>query len=182
MKYRFAPLGPFLLPRVHGQRALNFSLVEEVITDAIDEGERLLGIDIEEAAGLYVFSLRPSGGKSIPYYVGQTCSQSLPTRALRNNDKKGFYDTILQECGYVRATPAITFLPLLTPTGRAASIGTNSDLINAAEILLIGAAKTANEDLWNFKHNRDIKFEILGLNTMDLRVPTEKRFSEMLGI
>ncbi|MGQ2931686.1 MAG: hypothetical protein ACT6Q3_14535 [Sphingopyxis sp.] len=159
---------------------MDFDLIEDVLSAATLDAERLLGIDLEDAIGLYVFSIRTSGGGHYPYYVGQTCNQSLPQRSIRNKDKKGFYDTILQKCGFVRGTPCITFLPLLTPSGRTAGIGTNDGIISDAEVMLIGACKSANNDLWNLQHNSEPKFEVHGFTKIDRRIPTEKAFAELL--
>jgi hypothetical protein len=179
--YKFVPLGPYALPLVQGQRAIDYSVIEDVISTASEDAERLLKIDLENSIGLYIFSLKVSGISWLPYYVGQAWGQALPSRAIKNKDKKGHYDTILQECGYVRASPCITFLPLLTPTGRSAAMKSNHKMITDAEIMLIGACKTANSDLWNLKHNKDPAFEIMGLTKFDRRIRSQKKLAEMVG-
>jgi hypothetical protein len=181
-KYRFAPIPPVIMPLEAGVRALNYDLVEECLDEACDLAERLLGVELEDAVGLYVFALTPPGRSNpAPYYVGKAHKQSLPNRAIRNRDKKGLYDTILQKCGYSRGTPSMTFLPLLTRSGRLAKLGTNESTIREGEWALIGAARTANPDLWNIQANADSEFEIGGMTEIDRRIPGEKALALMLG-
>lgn len=179
----FHPIGPFSLPLVQGNRALDYSYIEHTILEASEQAERLFSIDLNDSYGLYVFSLAPPGsGRSYPYYVGKAVKQSLPDRALRNRDKKGFYDTILQQSGYLKARPQITLLPLITINGNPSRRGSNATLIDHAEAMLIGAARQANIDLWNTQHNTERGYQILGLTDIDRRKANQKRFADLFAV
>jgi len=162
---RFAVLGPFDIPVKDNVRAVNFDNISEVEAKAAQQAKKLLKIDLYKAIGLYIFCLKPSGGSRVlPYYVGQACKQLLFTRALNNQDKRGTYNDIYQDSGYKRAKPVIYFLPLLTPSGRLARIGTNKKLLDRAEYALIGLGRAVNSDLWNVKHRVEMdSFEIDGV-------------------
>ncbi len=153
--YRFAVLGPFPIPlkRYRRRRVVDFELATEQVFEAAEEQARQkLGVsDVHNAIGCYVFALKPSGGKVVwPYYVGQACRQTIAKRLFQKSDKPKKYNDILRE--YSRATSYVYLLPLLTPSGKFARIGTNQNRIDNAEYALIGMALRVNYSLWNIKH------------------------------
>ena len=153
--YRFAVLGPFPVPlkRHRRRRVVDFDRATEHVFDLAEEqAHRKLHLrGIDEAIGCYVFALKPSGGQVIwPYYVGQSCRQTLHKRLFQLKDKPETYNGILRE--YERAIAYVYLLPLLTPGGKFAKLGSNQTRINNAEHALIGMALRVNYSLWNIKH------------------------------
>lgn len=185
--YRFAVLGPFPVPikKDRSQRRIDFSrATQDVFALAEDQAKQKLDVtDIRKAVGCYVFALKPSGGKVIwPYYVGQSCQQDLATRLFQLSDKPEKYNAILGE--YKRAAAYMYLLPLLTPSGRLARVGTNQNRIDHAEYALIGMALRVNYSLWNIKHRVAIEsFSIDGTPQSERRRDTApaSSFRRMLG-
>lgn len=185
--YRFATLGPFLVPRKKGVdgREIDFSCATAQVFDAAeDQANRKLEIsDIRNAIGCYVFALKPPGGQVIwPYYVGQACKQTLAKRLFQRSDKPKKYNEILQE--YNRAAAYVYLLPLITPSGRLAKLGTNQRFMDQAEFALIGMALRVNRNLWNVKHRSGMEsFGIDGTPQSTRRRDTDAAlsFRRMLG-
>jgi hypothetical protein len=158
--YRFAVLGPFRVPirTVRNRRIVDFDSAANAVFDAAEEQCRIkLGITgIRRAIGCYVFALKPSKTLRFwPYYVGQSCRQTLAQRVFQSTDKPTLYKEIVNE--YRRAAAYFYLLPLLTEGARFARVGTNQQLINKAEYALIGMALNANPDLWNIKHRMQME-------------------------
>ena len=184
--YRFAVLGPFRTPTTkrRGKRVIDFAqATDTVFRDAETQAVQKLGVsDIRGAVGCYVFALKPSGGQVIwPYYVGQSCRQTLSRRVFQQTDKPKTYNAILGE--YERAIPYLYLLPLLTPRGKLARVGTNQGKIDDAEQALIGMALRVNYSLWNIKHRAAIEaFSIDGTPTSGRRdTHPALTFRRMLG-
>ena len=153
--YRFAVLGPFPVPlkRHRRRRVVDFDRATAHVFGLAEQQARskLRLSALDEAIGCYVFALKPSGGQVIwPYYVGQSCRQTLQTRLFQTKDKPAIYNAILKE--YDRAAAYVYLLPLLTPGGRFARLGSNQTRIDNAEHALIGMALRVNYSLWNVKH------------------------------
>ena len=91
-------------------------------------------------------------------------------------DKVEKYRQIMEDCGYVKATPFVYLLPLLTPSGRPARLGSNKELIDCAEYELIGLGRKANSWLWNIKHRIGMDaFQIDGVHNTPGRLSQEAR-------
>lgn len=153
--HRFAVLGPFSVPtkRERNRRLVDFSIAtERVFEPAEEQSAAKIGLTgVRNAIGCYLFALKPPGGPVIwPYYVGQSCRQTLAKRIFQASDKPRVYNAILNE--YSRATAFVYLLPLLTSGGRFAKIGSNQNIIDNAEYSLIGMALRVNTDLWNIQH------------------------------
>jgi hypothetical protein len=150
--YRFAVMGPYRVPfSKKGKRRIDCLEARDVVFEEAEEHARKLNIDIYKAIGCYIFGLCPSGGpKEWPYYVGQSCEQTLYGRVFQKGDKTNTYNAIVKQ--YQRAWPFVYLLPLLTPEGRVAQRRSNQRIIDHAEHMLIGMALNANFDLWNIKH------------------------------
>ena len=153
--YRFAVLGPFPVPlkRFRRRRVVDFGRATTHVFDLAErQCRQKLGLaGVADAVGCYVFAMKPSGGQVIwPYYVGQSCKQTLATRLFQAKDKPATYNAILSE--YERAAAYVFLLPLLTPGGRFAKLGSNAARIDNAEYALIGMALRVNYSLWNVKH------------------------------
>jgi len=155
-KYRFKVLGPFGVPvdknKYRGKRHIDFEIARDTV---FEEANNKYGIffDIKKAVGCYVFGLSPSGSaRRRAYYVGKACEQTLFKRVFQPIDKPDLYNDILN--WYQRATPFVFLLPLLTPTGKLAKLGSASSArrIDLAEHDLIGMALRSNPDLWNIQH------------------------------
>lgn len=158
--YRFAVLGPFKVPtgRYGRRRVVDFEAACGKVFDAAEEQVRQkLGLeDVRNAVGCYVFALKPSKTLRFwPYYVGQSCRQTLAARIFQRTDKPRIYNEILNE--YRKAAAYIYLLPLLTPGDRFARKGKNQRLIDNAEYALIGMALNANPDLWNIQHRMQME-------------------------
>ncbi len=181
---RFASLGPFAVPFVKGKRKIDFDIARDrVFSQAVPEAKKLLGIDLYEAIGCYIFCLKPSG-RSYPYYVGQACRQTLYHRVFQPTDKPKKYNEILSESGYKKGKAEIYILPLLTRSGRLAKLGTNGRIIDMAEYTLIGLARAANYDLWNVKHRTGMDaFTIDGAFNSNNRIhQSGNDFARSLGL
>lgn len=168
---RFLSLGPYQIPVHKGARAVDFAAADRLF-DVIAPGiQAKHSIDIGQAIGCYIFALSPSGSRRIwPYYVGQSCFQTLSKRVFQRQDKIAKYGEILSRSGYVKAASVLFLFPLLTPTGRLARLGSNSGLIDRAEYTLIGLARRANTELWNSKHKVGMDaFRIDGVDKADGR-------------
>jgi hypothetical protein len=156
--YRFAALGPFVVPlkKYRKYRLIDFSAVGKVFEEAEVESKKRLGIPgVTEAIGCYILALKPVGGQVIwPYYVGQTCGQTLGKRVFQKQDKVAKYGEIMKE--YKKATAYIYLIPLIAPSGkRFARKGTNSNRIDKAEQALISMALRVNYFLWNIQHRNE---------------------------
>ena len=187
-RYRFKALGPFKVPVIRakrsGKRKIDFANARSAV---FGQAQEICGhlIDIEAAVGCYVFGLSPPGSaKTRPYYVGQACHQTLFTRVFQPSDKPTVYNGILGE--YEKASPFVYLLPLLTPTGRLASLGADSTArrIDLAEHELIGMALRSNPNLWNVQHRVAMEsFVIEGTPAhKGAKSQAAKRFSHMLNL
>ena len=184
--YRFAALGPFAVPlkKYRNRRVVDFErAAETVFAAATTQAYKKLGIsDVKRAVGCYVFALSPSGGQVIyPYYVGQSCRQTLATRLFQKSDKPKKYNDILKE--YTKAKAYVYLLPLLTPAGNLARLRSNRKRIDQAEYALIGMALRVNYSLWNVKHRVGMEsFSIDGTPESERRdTDPAKSFRRMLG-
>lgn len=184
--YRFISLGPYEIPTVPGERAIDFSCARDVVFEQAQFDANEHG-DIKSAIGCYVFALSPPGGPAHwPYYVGRASRQTLYRRLFQATDKPRLYQDIMQNSGYVRAKPLAYLLPLLTPTGRFAKLGTNCDIIGKAEYMLIGVALKRNWALWNSKNRKSHeRFVVEGVGAN--RTPGRERqsiraFKSMMGL
>lgn len=167
--YRLQVLGPFRVPtlRRYRRRHIDFENARDVV---FEDAQRALinRYDVRDAIGCYVFGLKPPGGsRSWPYYVGKACNQTLFKRVFQAQDKPKKYDDILSE--FERATPFVYLLPLISPGGGLARLGSdhNKRRIGLAEQQLIGMALRVNPDLWNIQHRRALEsFTIDGISKM----------------
>jgi hypothetical protein len=168
---RFLALGPFRIPLLRGDRSIDFHAADRIFDEVAPAVREKYGVEIGDAVGCYIFADSPSGSSRIhPYYVGQSCRQTLATRVFQRSDKVAKYAEILRDSTYVKAAPVLFLFPLLTPTGRLARLGSNADLIDRAEYTLIGLARRANEYLWNSKHKVGMDaFRIDGVDRVDGR-------------
>jgi hypothetical protein len=151
--YRFQVLGPFRMSVERRSRGMRGIDCQQARDEVFEQAEEACGgkYDVTKAIGCYVFGLSPSGASRIrPYYVGKACDQTLYKRVFQPTDKPGLYDEILN--WYEKAAPFVFLLPLLTPSGVLARLGSNGRRISLAEHTLIGMALHANPDLWNIKH------------------------------
>ena len=164
--YRFVPVGPFEVP-VTGAGEARLIDCRPARNAVFRAAQDEVGgwFDVEEAIGLYMFALKPSGRRRVwPYYVGKAVDQSLYARSFQLGDKPKVYNAILREYG--RAKPLMYLLPLFTPSGRLAQRGSSRNRIAAAEEMLIGMALQCNADLWNIQHRAKIEsFAIDGIST-----------------
>lgn len=156
--YRFAALGPFAVPlkKYRSYQLIDFDAVGKVFEEAERECKRRLRLTgIADAIGCYVLALKPHNAPVIwPYYVGQTCGQTLGTRVFQKQDKVAKYKGIMME--YKRATAYLYLFPLVAPSGkRFARQGTNKGRIDKAEQALISMALRVNEALWNVQHRNE---------------------------
>ena len=153
--YRFAALGPFRVPTKlrYNRRVVDFDLARDAVFEqAAKQARTKLNIsNINDAVGCYIFSLKPSGGKTVwPYYVGQACRQTLYQRLFQQSDKPLKYNQIMRE--YNKAGAYVHLFPLLTGAGNLAKLRANQKIINSAEFSLIGMALQVNYGLWNIAH------------------------------
>lgn len=102
--YRFAALGPFAVPlkKYKKYRLIDFDAVGEVFEEAERECKKRLGISgVSDAIGCYILALKPPGGQKVwPYYVGQTCGQTLATRVFQKQDKVAKYKGIMKSISW----------------------------------------------------------------------------------
>lgn len=181
-RYRFQILGPFDVPTVkkRGSRKIDFKH-NRARNSVFEQAERAFGAGVKEAIGCYVFGISPPGGpRTWPYYVGKACDQTLYCRLFQLQDKPNKYNDILWQ--YYRGKPFVYLLPLLTPGGALAKLGTNRSKIDLAEKTLIGMAMRVNPELWNIQHVRALdSFMIDGISKRRGK-PSEaaKRFRTMI--
>ncbi len=151
-RYQFQALGPFPVPVIQTDNRdwVDFDRAREAVfgnAQAATEGR----YDLREAIGVYGFGLSSPQGKRIrPHYVGKACDQTLHRRVFQPQDKAALYDDVLTSSK--RAVPFVFLLPLLTPSGALARLGSNARRIGLAEQNLIGMALQVNPDLYNVKH------------------------------
>ena len=181
--YRFAAYGPYPVPVERGRRRIDFESAKHSVMERFELDGTKRGVKgISNAIGCYVFGLSPSGTpKEWPCYVGQSAKQKLVDRIFQQADKPKLYNSIVSE--YERARPFIYLLPLLTPAGRIARLGSNTKKIDEAEYLLIGMCLKTNPWLWNVKHRVGIEsFSIDGTPEATRRESAaSKKFRRMLN-
>jgi hypothetical protein len=182
--YRFATLGPFPVPLkwYRKRRQVDFSMADTLVFQAAEQQSKskLQLSGINKAIGCYVFALKPPGGQIIwPYYVGQSCRQTLGKRVFQKSDKIAKYNAILKE--YRTPLAFVYLLPLVTPGGNFARLGTNQKTIDLAEQSLIDMALRVNYSLWNIKHRKE-GFTIDGTPLTDKRdTKPAASFRRLLG-
>lgn len=185
--HRFAVIGPFEVPKIPRERAVDCKLARKVVFDAAHaEARRRQWPDIKTAHGLYVFCLSTAPRVVYPYYVGQAGSQTLYKRSFQTTDKPSVYAEIMDE--YRRAKALMYLLPLIVEDGegtfvRFAKSGKGvRAIVNMAEEALIAMALQVNGDLWNVKHRRALdRFSIDGTRmSWGYETKAAKRFRMML--
>lgn len=180
--YRFQVLGPFRVPTVkkRGRARVECDQARDAVFSAAEQAAKGR-FDVTKAIGCYVFGLSPAGGPvTRPYYVGKACDQVLYKRVFQPQDKRDLYDDIIG--WFERATPFVYLLPLLTPGGTLARVGSNAARIRLAEQNLIGLALRVNADLWNVQHRVALEsFTIEGISQLRGK-PSEaaRRFRAMM--
>ena len=148
VRMNFDVAGPFEISR-HGPKDL---ITKQSIIDLRQSLENCAE-GLCEACGCYVFALRAGPGYT-PYYVGQSCKNSILNEAL-NPPNVGKYNEILADS---KGTPIIFLLPLLTP-GKKYRRKTKGDgrlqRWTFYKRWLIAEALRKNE---NLKNNKETKF------------------------
>lgn len=101
------------------------------------------------ACGCYVFTVRAGRGYT-PYYVGQSCRQSILREALNPSNREKYN----KACSESRGTPALFLLPMKSPSGQYRRKGGGGLAIDFLERWLIAAALAKNTKLINTKETK----------------------------
>jgi|ERR1700722_1799104 len=150
----FDVAGPFELSR-HGKKKI---ITEESLDDL---KPRLEGhhTGLSAARGCYVFAIRAGRGYT-PYYVGQSCKQSILREALNPSNREKYNKV----CSESKGMPVVFFLPMLTPKGKYRKKGRSSASTSFLERWLIAAALAKNASLINNKETRFLrKIHVVGI-------------------
>jgi hypothetical protein len=99
---------------------------------------------LSDAIGCYVFAIRAGKGYT-PYYVGQTCRQSLVKQALNPSNIMKFNKV----CSSGSGNPFLFFIPMLTKSDRYAKKTKGNKAIKYLERWLIDVAISKNPGLIN---------------------------------
>lgn len=184
-QHRFVAMGPFDVPKVSSSigRSVDFENATRSVFEQANRQRIELNLksDIDEAIGCYILCLSPPGTKKVwPYYVGQACGQTIKKRLFQKTDKLDKFNDIINQ--YNKSRVLVYILPLITPSGRLASLGSNQDKINRAEYELIGICARKNYDLWNVKHKVALEsFYIDGVHDKAYSKPAEY-FQDAIGM
>ena len=155
---KFDVAGPFTLTRYGSKRIIT----QQTLTDlrpVLEEWETGLA----SACGCYVFAKRTGGG-IMPWYVGQSCKQSLLQESLNPTNREK-YRSVMDE--WKVGTPVMFYLPLRTPNGsfRKTYQGNSSIAsLNFLEKWLIAESINKNPHLLNNKETKFLRnLHVVGL-------------------
>lgn len=106
------------------------------------------------APGCYVFGVKSSSKRVVPWYVGKAEKQSVFKEAT-NAAHLQLFNEILDD--YEKGHPTLIFLPQVTNTGRPAKVAQGEQSKPAVDFLedwLIAAALKSNPNLYNIKKTK----------------------------
>lgn len=153
----FGVAGPFDITR-HGSKDLITKQSKTDLKQVLDK----VDIRLSQACGCYIFALRAGTGYT-PYYIGQSCKNSLTEEAF-NPSNMGKYNDIIAES---KGTPIIFLIPLLTPKGKFRKQTSRNRKLPSVDFLerwLIGEALKKNENLKNNKETMFLKnIHVIGI-------------------
>ena len=142
----YFPYGPFPMPRSATKRRI----------DKDSQGDFWRNIDTEYddlsyAVGCYIFSIRRSGGRPLPWYVGRT-NKNFRSECFDDHKLEHFNNALDENSG----TPLLTLIAKHTPGDNFANPSVNRQLdIEFLEKHLIALAIRCNPEL---KNKKDTKF------------------------
>ena len=143
---RFEVVGPFFIKT---PRIVKSDHIKDLANSITDKESRLLA-----GPGCYVFGIKASSQRVVPWYVGKAEKQSVFKEAT-NASHLQLYNEILDE--YERGHPALIFLPQVTATGKPASLAKGEGTRPAVDFVedwLISAALKSNPMLYNIKKTK----------------------------
>lgn len=143
---RFEVVGPFFIKT---PRIIKSDHIKDLANSIAEEEAKLLA-----GPGCYVFGIKASSPRVIPWYVGKAEKQSVFKEAT-NAAHLQLYNEILD--GYERGHPALIFLPQVTATGKPAALAKGEGRKHAVDFVedwLIAAALKSNPELYNIKKTK----------------------------
>jgi hypothetical protein len=143
---RFEVVGPFYIKT---PRIIKSDHIKELAGLMDEDDAKLLA-----GPGCYVFGVKTSSERVVPWYVGKAEKQSVFKEAT-NAAHLQLYNEILDE--YERGHPALIFLPQVTATGKSASLAKGEGRKHAVDFVedwLIAAALKSNPSLYNIKKTK----------------------------
>ncbi len=146
---RFEVVGPFFIQTPRIIKVDHIKDLEVEIAERSEEDAKLLG-----GPGCYIFGVKTSSRRVIPWYVGKAEKQSVFKEAT-NTAHLQIYNEILDE--YEKGYPALIFLPQVTAKGKPTSLAKGDGRRQAVDFVedwLIAAALKSNPNLFNIKKTK----------------------------
>ena len=149
---KFEVLGPYFFPT---ETIIKSSHVDQVKADIAKDTRAAAYL---AGPGCYVFGVKSSGARRVqPWYVGKAERQSV-LREATNGQHLQLYNEIFDD--YKRGHPALYFMPVITPAGKACSPTTKAAGMPAVAFLedwLIATSLKRNPALWNVRSTKMLR-------------------------
>ena len=160
--FYFYPYGPFPMPKSATKRRIDKDSQKDFW---FKRDTKYNGLSY--AVGCYIFSIRRSGGRPVPWYVGKT-EKYYRSECFDSHKLEHFNNALDENSG----TPLLTLIAKRTPGGNFANPSVNEHLdIQFLEKHLIALAIRCNPELKNKKDTRFLREIVVPgiLNTPPVR-------------